>query len=111
MVNIFVYRHPGPRSYRWDDTGPFHFRDLEMTSSRSSKVKFVCGFWKWKADIDFPIVSHSNHGSIKHTLATIHKCNRWQTTTDSSLAIPTHGLSAMSRQKQWKTNIASYTIR
>jgi hypothetical protein len=31
MVNIFVYRHPGPRSNRRDDTGHFHFHDLEMT--------------------------------------------------------------------------------
>ncbi len=30
-VNIFVHRHPGPRSNRLDDTGHFHFRDLEMT--------------------------------------------------------------------------------
>ena len=32
MVNIFVHRHPGPRSNRLDDTGHFHFRDLGMTS-------------------------------------------------------------------------------
>ncbi len=36
MVNMFVYRHPGPRSNRLDDTGHFHFRDLEITPSRSS---------------------------------------------------------------------------
>ncbi len=36
MVNIFVHRHPGPRSNRLDDMGHFHFRDLEMTPSRSS---------------------------------------------------------------------------
>ncbi len=35
-----VKMHPGPRSNRLDDTGHLHFRDLEMTSSRSSKVKF-----------------------------------------------------------------------
>ncbi len=46
------------RSNRLDDTGHFHFRDLEMTSSRSSKVKFR------KADIDFPIVFHSNHTPV-----------------------------------------------
>ena len=96
MVNIFVYRHPGPRSNRWDDTGHFHFRDLEMASSRSSKVKLFCGFWK--ADIYFLIVSHSKHGSTSNRLATIHDCNRWQ--TDSSLAIPTRGLLAMGRQKR-----------
>ena len=60
MVNIFVYWHPDPRSNRLDNTGHFHFRDLEITSSRSSKVKF------WKADIDFPIVFHSNHMLISH---------------------------------------------
>ena len=64
MVNIFVYMHPGPKSNRLDDTGHFHFRDLEMASSRSSKVKFVCRFWK--ADIDFPIVFHSNHMLVSH---------------------------------------------
>ena len=63
-MNIFVYRHPGPRSNRLDDTGHFHFRDLEMTASRSSEVNFFCGFWK--ADIDFPIVFHSNHMLISH---------------------------------------------
>ncbi len=62
MGNIFVHRHPGPRSNRLDDTGHFHFRDLEMTPSRSSEVKFVCGFWK--ADIDFPIVFHRNHAYL-----------------------------------------------
>ena len=58
MVNLFVYRHPGPRSSRCEDLRQFHFRDLEMIRSRSSKVKFFCGFWK--AHIDFPIVFHSN---------------------------------------------------
>ena len=38
------YGHPGSRRNRLDDTGHFHFRDLEMTSSRSSEVKFLCGF-------------------------------------------------------------------
>ena len=37
----FVHRHTGPRSNRLDNTGHFHFRDLEMTSSRSSKVNFL----------------------------------------------------------------------
>ncbi len=74
IVNIFVSRHPERRSNRLDDTGHFHFRDPEMTSSKSSEVKFFGGFWK--ADMDFPIVSHSNHGSISHRLATIHECNR-----------------------------------
>ncbi len=41
MVNIFVHRHPGPRSNRLDDTGHFHFRDLEEASWRSPNVKFV----------------------------------------------------------------------
>jgi len=59
---------------RLDDTIHFQFRDLEMTSSRSFKVTFFCGFSK--ANIDFPMVSHSNHGSISHRLATIHECNR-----------------------------------
>ncbi len=61
MGNIFVHRHPGPRSNRLDDMGHFDFRDLEMTPSRSSKVKFFCVFWK--SDINFPIVFHStgNH--------------------------------------------------
>ncbi len=91
MLNICVHMHLGSRSNRLDDTRHFHFRDLEMTSSRSSKVKFLCGFWK--ANIDFPIVSHSNHGSTSHRLATIHDCNRRQTddrqhssNTDSWLA-------------------------
>ena len=39
MENIFVYYHPVPRSNRLDDTGHFHFCDVEMTTSRSSKVK------------------------------------------------------------------------
>ncbi len=60
MLNIFVNMYPGPRSNRLDDTGHFHFRDLEMTFSKSSKVKF------WKVDIDFPIVFHSNHMLISH---------------------------------------------
>ncbi len=38
MVNIVVYMHSWPRSNREDATGQFHFRDLEVTSSRSSKV-------------------------------------------------------------------------
>ena len=62
MLNIFVHSHPGPRSNRLEDAGHFHFRDLEMASSRSSKVKFVSRFWK--ADIDFPVVFHSNHMHI-----------------------------------------------
>ena len=40
MVNIFVCMHPWPRS-NTDDTGQFHFRDLKMTSSMSSKVNFL----------------------------------------------------------------------
>ncbi len=36
MVNNFVYRHHGPRSNRLDAMLDFHFRDLEMTPSRSS---------------------------------------------------------------------------
>ncbi len=39
-VNIFVHRHPGSRSNRLNQMGYFHFRDVEMTSSRSPKVKF-----------------------------------------------------------------------
>ena len=31
MVNIFVYRHPRPRSNRSDNTDNFHFGDLEIT--------------------------------------------------------------------------------
>jgi len=61
-MKIFVDRHPGPRSKRLDDTGHFHFRHLETTSSRSSKVEFFCGFWK--SNIDFPIVFHSNHAYL-----------------------------------------------
>ena len=38
-MNIFIYMHPGPRSNR-HDTDRFHFCDLEITSSKSSKVKF-----------------------------------------------------------------------
>jgi len=64
MLNIFVHRHPGPRSNHLDDTGHFHFRDLEMTSSRSSKVKF---FWRiLKGRYRLPIVFHSNHMLISH---------------------------------------------
>jgi len=37
MLNICVNRHHGPRS---NATLDFHFRDLEMTPSRSSGVKF-----------------------------------------------------------------------
>jgi hypothetical protein len=50
MVNKFFYRHPGPRSNRWEDMRHFHFRVLEMTLSRSSKVKFV-------ADSERPIMT------------------------------------------------------
>ena len=63
MVNISVW-HLGHTSNRQDDTGDFHFRDLEMTSSRPSKGTFFCGFLK--ADIGFPIVFHSNHMLISH---------------------------------------------
>ena len=38
-VNIFVYKHLGPRSNRYDTTLDFHFFDLEMTRSKSPKVK------------------------------------------------------------------------
>jgi len=46
MVNIFVNRHQGPRSNGYDATLDFHFRDLEMTPSRSSGVKFFNGILK-----------------------------------------------------------------
>jgi len=64
MVNISVNMHLEHRSNRQDDTGPFPLSWLEMISSRSSKVKCFCGFWK--AHIDFPIVFHSNHMLISH---------------------------------------------
>ena len=37
--------HPGPWSNRYDDAGHFYFRDLELTSSRSYKVKYYCEFF------------------------------------------------------------------
>ena len=37
---LSIGRHPGPRSNHLDNTGHFRFRDLEMTPSRSSEVKF-----------------------------------------------------------------------
>ena len=46
-----------------------------------------CGFWT--ADICFLAVSHSNHGSNDSR------------TTDNTLAIPTYGLLAMSRQNRY----------
>jgi len=63
-MNIFVHRHPGPRSNRLNDTGHFHFRDIEVTLSWSSEVKLYCGFWR--SDLNFPIVFHSNHMLISH---------------------------------------------
>ncbi len=39
MVNIFVNRHQGPMSNGYDAMLDCHFRDLEMTPSRSTGVK------------------------------------------------------------------------
>ena len=64
MPNIFVHRHPGPRSNRLDDTGQFHYRDFEMASLRSFKVNCFCRVGK--VDIDFPIVFDTNHMLISH---------------------------------------------
>jgi len=44
-MNIFVYMHPGPRSNRLDDTGHFHFRDLEMTPKGQSRSKVKMHFY------------------------------------------------------------------
>ena len=60
----FCYRHLQSTGNGLAAMNDFHFRDLEMTPSRSSKVKFFCGFWK--SDIDFQIVFHSNHMLISH---------------------------------------------
>jgi hypothetical protein len=43
MVNIFVYRQPGPRSSRSDDMRYFHFRDLEKTIKGQSRSKVGWG--------------------------------------------------------------------
>ncbi len=64
MFIKYVCMYVGPRNNYLDDTGRFHFRDLAMTSSRSSKVKIFCGFWK--SGIDFPIVFHSNQKLTSH---------------------------------------------
>ena len=61
MVNTFVYRQAGPMSNRYGDMGHFHFRDHEMTSSRSCKVSNC--FWRI---LKVPIVFHSNHILILH---------------------------------------------
>ena len=60
-MNISVYRYSEPRSNRLDDTGHFHFRDLEVTRGQIF-LRF------WKSDINLPIVFHSrpNHMLISH---------------------------------------------
>ena len=77
MVNIFVYRHLGPRCNRNDATFAFHFCDLKMTLQGHPRLNVFCEFWK--SDFDFPIVLHSNNMYVSHCLAAIHECNR-QTT-------------------------------
>ena len=41
MENIFCYRHLWPTGNGLAALGDFHFRDLEMTLQRSSKVKVI----------------------------------------------------------------------
>ena len=87
MMNILVYRHSGPSSNRYDDTGHFHFRDFEMTPCQISLR--ILKVWD-----ELPV---SSPASTSHRLPTIRDCNRRQ--PDNTQPKPTHGLPALSRQK------------
>ena len=56
--------------HQWASTHICHIFDLEITPSRSSKVKCVHGFWRY--DIVLKIVFHGNHMLISHHSAAIY---------------------------------------
>ncbi len=57
----------------------FHFRDLAMTPSESSNVKFFCRFGK--SDIEFPMVFHSRTSRVCSQVEALSACEEIMTTS------------------------------